>query len=106
MTSLSFLGGTRTVTGSDHLARGAKSIKVLGAYRRVRARVVRMDLSAHADQDDLVAWLATASPPPETVFVVHGEEPASWALADRLDAEQALLAVVPRPDERISLDRY
>lgn len=93
-------------TRGDHLARGAKSIKVLGAYRRVRARVVRMDLSAHADQDDLVAWLATASPPPETVFVVHGEEPASWALADRLDAEQALLAVVPRPDERISLDHY
>jgi len=38
------------------------------------------------------------------VFVVHGEEAASWALADRLDVEQGLLAVVPRPGERVSLD--
>jgi len=93
-------------TRGDRLAQGATSIKLLGSYRRVRADVVQVDLSAHADQDDLVEWLGTASHPPESVFVVHGEEEAAWALADRLDTEAGLLAVVPRVGERISLDPF
>lgn len=93
-------------TRGDRLAQGATSIKLLGSYRRVRARVAQLDLSAHADQDGLVDWLGTATRPPESVFVVHGEEKASWALADRLDAELDLLAVVPRPGERIDLDPF
>ena len=93
-------------TRGDRLAQGATSIKLLGSYRRVRAKVVQLDLSAHADQDDLVAWLGTATSPPESVFVVHGEEEASWALADRLDVEAGLLAVVPSVGERISLDAF
>ena len=93
-------------TRGDQLARGAKAVKLLGSYRRVRARLVQIDLSAHADQDDLVAWVGSAPSPPDQVFVVHGEEAASRALADRLDAESGLMAVVPRPGERVSLDRF
>ena len=93
-------------TRGDRLARGATSVKLLGNYRRVRSRVVQVDLSAHADQDDLATWLGTADEAPDEVFVVHGEEAASWALADRLEAESGLLAVVPRPGEQVGLDPF
>jgi len=91
-------------TRGDALAHGATMVKLLGAYRRVRARVVTVDLSAHADQDDLVAWVAGAPEPPEVVYVVHGEEGAAAVLAERLETDLALLAVVPRPGERVRLD--
>lgn len=92
-------------TRGDRLAQGADAVKLLGSYRRVRARVAHVDLSAHADQDDLLAWLGSATRPPELVYVVHGEEDASWALADRIDETTGVLAVVPRVGERVSLEQ-
>jgi metallo-beta-lactamase family protein len=41
--------------------------------------------------------------PPETAYVVHGEEDASRALADRLADELGWNAVVPRYLERVRL---
>lgn len=87
------------------LADGATEVKLLGRYVRVRAQVVPLgSFSIHADQDELVGWVASATPPPETVYIVHGEEESSAALRDRLDEELDLCAVVPRHLERVRLD--
>jgi metallo-beta-lactamase family protein len=87
------------------LAEGATELKLLGRYVRVRARVVALgSFSIHADADELVRWVATASPPPETVYVVHGEGEASAALRDRLEDELDVCAAVPRHLERVRLD--
>jgi len=90
-------------TRGDQLRRGARAVKFLGAYHRVRARVVHLELSAHADQGELLDWLASGTEPPEIVFVVHGEEESSLALADRVGDAAGALAVVPRPGERVAL---
>ena len=51
-------------------------------------------LSAHADRDDLLDWLAAAKRPPKRVFLVHGEPGASDALriatAERLGYEPVI----------------
>jgi metallo-beta-lactamase family protein len=60
----------------------------------VRARVVTVPLSAHADRSELVDWIETAGTRPGTVFVNHGEPDASSALADRL-RDDGIVAVVP-----------
>lgn len=87
------------------LADGASEIKLLGRYVRVRAKVVPLgSFSIHADQDELVDWVSTASPPPDAVYVVHGEDESSAALRQRLDDELDLCAVVPRHLERVRLD--
>lgn len=86
------------------LAEGARTLKMFGLYHRVRAEVDRLELSAHADRDDLLAWVGTGTTPPETVFVVHGELDAAEALADGIDRELDLPAVVPRNGERVRLD--
>lgn len=79
-------------------------MKMFGQYHPVRARVFSVELSAHADQDDLIAWLATTSPPPRTVFVNHGEPPASEALTHAIEDRLGVYAVVPKPGERVRLD--
>ena len=84
---------------------GARSLKMHGRYVPVRAEVVDVpDFSVHADAGELVAWLASASSLPRTVYVVHGEAAASAALARRIEQELGVCAVVPRLGERVRLD--
>ena len=76
---------------------GAKAIKIHGKYVLVRADVVPApEFSAHADADELVAWLHRAPRRPETAYVVHGEPDAAWTLAGRLTGQLDWTAVVPR----------
>jgi metallo-beta-lactamase family protein len=88
-------------TRGDLLRQGARTIKLLGKHRSVRANVVSVELSAHADQDELVAWAQTAEPAPGIVYVNHGEPAASAALVERLEADAGLIAVSPSPGERV-----
>lgn len=70
------------------LAGGIKEIKIHGQYVPVRAEVARIDsLSAHADQRELLAWLA-AGARPRQIYLVHGEPGASDAL--RLKIQETL----------------
>jgi metallo-beta-lactamase family protein len=84
---------------------GAKQIKIHGRYIPVRAEVhATTAYSVHADAAQLVEWLSPMKPP-DTVYVVHGEEDASWALAGRIAEELGWNAVVPRYLERVRLTR-
>ena len=91
-------------TRGDALRQGARQLKFLGHYRPVRAEVVSIDMSAHADQDELVNWAETASPKPDIVYVNHGEPDSSAALAESLRERADLSAVCPQPGERVRLD--
>lgn len=85
------------------LVDGAKEIKIHGRYVPVRAEIhVTNAYSAHADAEQMVQWLS-AMMPPDTAYVVHGEEDASRALAARLADELGWNAVVPRYLERVRL---
>lgn len=85
------------------LVDGARQLKIHGRYVPVRAEVhVTNAYSAHADAEQLVTWLSTMKPP-ETAYVVHGEEEAARALAERLVDELGWNAVVPRYLERVRL---
>jgi metallo-beta-lactamase family protein len=90
--------GTR---GRD-LLEGTRSLKIHGRYVPVRAEVVDLQgFSVHADADDLLAWLGTAETPPETCFVVHGEQTSAEHLSSRIALELGWNAVVPRQGERV-----
>jgi metallo-beta-lactamase family protein len=86
------------------LLEGARSVKLYGEYVPVRAEIVDVTgLSSHADHDELLAWAASAPARPGAVFVVHGEEAASEALAADLGDALDTVAVVPRHGERVLL---
>lgn len=90
-------------TRARALLEGARTLKMHGRYVPVHAEIVDLPaFSAHADADDLLAWLRGGRRP-DTVFVVHGEPSASSALRDRIELELGWNAVVPTLDERVRL---
>jgi Cft2 family RNA processing exonuclease len=65
-------------TRGRRLADGERQIKLLGRYVPVKTEIVNLPaLSVHADRDEIVQWLGTATREPLTTFVVHGESEAS-----------------------------
>jgi metallo-beta-lactamase family protein len=82
------------------LAEEWDTVPIFGVPTQRRAQVVRLNgYSAHADRDDLLAYVRAMTPHPRKVFVVHGEERQSLAFAMRLTTEFPGMEVeVPRPD--------
>lgn len=78
-------GGTR----GARLVGGQSPVKILGHYVPARARIENLDsLSAHADREEIIAWLQQLPVPPKQLFITHGEVEASdqlrLAIADQL----------------------
>ncbi len=81
-TTVLLVGFQAAGTRGRALQEGAKALRVLGAEVSVRARVETLDgLSAHADQEELLAWLERFERPPRQVHLVHGEPENSAVLA-------------------------
>ncbi len=101
-----FTGYQAEGTRGYAMVNGATRIKIWGQYIPIRAEVLQIDsLSAHADGDELVAWLSQTPAPRWGASVVHGEVAATDAFRLRLrdelhwDAQvPALLDAVHLPD--------
>ena len=64
------------------------TVPIFGRPTPRRAKIVRFNgLSAHADRNDLLAYVRAIDPLPSRVFVVHGEERQSFSLAAAIRAE-------------------
>jgi metallo-beta-lactamase family protein len=81
------------------LVEGWDTVPIFGRPVPLRARVVRFNgLSAHADRNDLLAYVRAIKPAPSRVFVVHGEEKQALSLAAALAAEHPAMQIeVPQP---------
>jgi metallo-beta-lactamase family protein len=72
--SVIFVGFQGKGTLGRRIVDGAKSVHILGEEIAVKASVYTINgFSAHADQAELIEWLACFQDSPE-VFIVHGEE--------------------------------
>jgi len=93
-------------TRGARLLGGEPSVKMLGGYVPVRARIVDIPgFSVHADRDELLGWLARAPAAPDVALVVHGEQEAADAFRDAVAGRLGWNVAVPRQDERILLPR-
>jgi metallo-beta-lactamase family protein len=103
-TTIVLVGYQAAGTRGASLLAGERSLKVHGARVPVRCNVERIDtLSAHADQDELVAWVRSLDPMPSTVFVNHGEPEAAEALRRQLTDELGLACEVATDGLRVAL---
>ena len=93
-------GGTRGAV----LAAGNRQLRIFGQDIHVGAEVAQLAAgSAHADADEILAWLRTAPQPPRKVFVTHGEPDAADALRARIEHELGWPAHFPEYLERVEL---
>jgi metallo-beta-lactamase family protein len=84
-------------TRGARLAAGEKTLRMLGQEVSIRAQVEQLQsASAHADAEQLLAWLQQVQPAPARVFVTHGDMGASDALRQRIEHGLRWRAQVPR----------
>ncbi|VTU44619.1 MBL fold metallo-hydrolase [Variovorax sp. RA8] len=93
-------GGTR---GARLLA-GERRLRIHGEDVTINAEVVSLPgMSAHADAEQLVQWLATAPQPPRGIYLNHGEPGPADALRQRIERELGWLATVPRLGQSVEV---
>lgn len=82
------------------LAEEWETVPIFGIPTKRRAQVIRLNgYSAHADRNDLLAYVRSIKPHPRKVFVVHGEERQSLAFAMALHDEYPGMDIeVPKPE--------
>lgn len=99
-----FVGYQGDGTLGRRLKDGAETVNVLGEPVRVRAEIASLDgFSAHADQRELLDWVARLDPAPRTIFLVHGEPRAAETLAGLLRERTPATVHVPEKGEEFDL---
>ena len=108
--TLLFIGYQAEGTLGRHLQTGGKSARIDHAEYEVRCRVVSISgFSAHADVNELTAWLShfagadASADRPQRVFLVHGDPDATAPFAERLRRELGLDVHIPSYRETVQL---
>jgi len=100
-----FAGFQAAGTLGRRIVDGATSVRLFGEQVAVRAKVFTIGgLSAHADRDALLGWLARLRRAPRACYVVHGEPLAAYALRDEIERRFRWQASVPAPGQSVTLE--
>lgn len=91
-------------TRGEALLQGAEQIKIHGVYWPVRAEIAYLrGVSAHADRDELLAWLAQMPRAPQKTWVIHGEPKAQDGLRKEIKDRLGWEVAVPRFGQQVQL---
>lgn len=93
-----FVGFQAEHTLGRKLVEGWDVVPIFGVPTQRKAQVVKLNgLSAHADRNDLLAYVRAITPLPSTIFIVHGEEKQALSLGAAIQTEHAGVdVVIPR----------
>jgi metallo-beta-lactamase family protein len=79
-------------------------VNIFGEPMRVRAEVESIDaLSGHADQQELLDWMAPVTPNLKKVFLVHGEPGPQLALKAKIEERYKLEVICPKRGDRFEV---
>lgn len=94
--SILFVGYQAQGSLGRRLVEGVKKVKIIGEEISVRATIYSLDgFSAHADQQQLLTWLAYYKKRPANIFLVHGEPEASESFAQLINEKLAVPTYIP-----------
>lgn len=89
-----FVGFQAEHTLGRKLVEGWDVVPIFGVATPRRAQIVKFNgLSAHADRNDLLAYVRAIDAVPDKVFIVHGEEKQALSLATAIQAEHPRIDV-------------
>jgi metallo-beta-lactamase family protein len=101
--SIIFVGYQAEGTLGRQIVDGARRVEVLGENIVVSARIHTLGgFSAHADQTELIGWISSFRKAPE-IFIVHGEEKASFDFQKVINAKFHCRSHVPSKGEEFAL---
>jgi metallo-beta-lactamase family protein len=103
-TTIIITGFQAAGTRGEALDNGASEIKIHGQYVPIKARVRKLDMSAHADYAELIQWFTQSKIKPKKVFITHGEPSAADELRRRLEETFDWKCIVPTDSLKVSLD--
>lgn len=91
-------------TRGRSLQDGAKTMRIYGEDVSVNAKVETLEgLSAHADQSEILKWLAGFKKPPKVTYIVHGEPEAAQVLRDVIKDKLGWNVKIAHDKEVVSL---
>ncbi|MCF7921035.1 MAG: MBL fold metallo-hydrolase [Candidatus Cloacimonetes bacterium] len=81
-----------------------ETVKIHGELVPIKAHVEMLDaFSGHADYNELLAWMMAFNKKPKKVFLVHGDEAASAAMAEHIRNKYKWDVVIPKHGESFIL---
>lgn len=99
-----FVGFQAEGTLGRRLREGAEQVNIFGEPVRRAAEVVAIEgFSAHADREELIAWVRRLEPAPRRIFLVHGEPGPADALAAALRERTPAEVHVPEKNQEFVL---
>lgn len=92
-----FTGYQAAGTRGEAIVKGKSEIKIHGSMVPVEAEIIVMEnLSAHADANEILAWLKNFNKPPKETFLTHGEPQAAEVLKEKIETELRWNCVIPK----------
>jgi metallo-beta-lactamase family protein len=99
-----FAGYQAEGTRGRQMLEGAKVTKIHGKEVSILARVEQLDsISAHADGNEVMAWLKSLKRAPSLVCLVHGEPGPMDTLKARIESELRWTVKTPNHRETITI---
>ncbi|MBW1980738.1 MAG: MBL fold metallo-hydrolase [Deltaproteobacteria bacterium] len=100
-----FIGYQAYGTRGRSILEGKDTVKIHGEHVPVRAHIEQLSgFSAHADYNEILAWLLGFNRPPRKTFIVHGEPKACSSLARKIEDKLGWDVVIPKFKEHFDLD--
>jgi metallo-beta-lactamase family protein len=83
-------------TRGARLMAGEKTLKIYGEQVQIEAEVANIgNLSAHADQREILDWLSHFQKPPKTTFLTHGEPKGAASLKEAVEKKLTWNCEIP-----------
>ncbi len=99
-----FIGYQAEGTRGRAILDGSEYIKIHGRQVPVKAKIEMITgFSAHADYNEILAWLMAFNHPPEKTFLVHGEPQAAVSLAEKIRQHFGWDVVIPEYGQSFKL---
>lgn len=92
-------------TRGRSILEGNPTVKIHGQQVSVNAKIENISgFSGHGDYSEILAWLMAFNKAPEKTFIVHGEEKASQAMADRIRDKFGWNVILPEYGQTYDID--
>ena len=100
-----FVGYQAAGTTGRRILEGEPEVRIMKQQVPVRCHVVRIGgLSAHADWQEVLRWLAPVEQQPRRAFTTHGEPEAAAAMAEHIRQRYGWRVDAPQYGDTVELE--